>query len=533
MTVYLVGTGPGDPGLLTARALEVIGQADVVLHDKLIPREALAAAPDGAELIDVGKVGGGPQVPQEETERLLVEHARAGRTVVRLKGGDPFVFGRGGEEARVLRAEGIDFEVVPGVTAGIAAPAYAGIPVTFRGAASAVAFVTGHEDPAKPETRDRLGRARVVPRDARLLHGRPRSCRGSPSSSSPTAARRTSRPRSCRRGRCPASARSRPRSRGSPRRPRASARPPITVVGPGRRAARRAGLVRAAPAERAQRRRHARPRAGERARRPAARARRRGRRGARHPHRAARGDAARHRRLRPARGHEPERRRAPARGGPRRARLAGPVDRRDRSRHRAGAARRRHRARRRPRARGRRGAGRGAPRRRPSAAPSIARAEEGRDVLPDALRDRGAEVDVLALYRTVAEPLDDGRARRRACAPTSPPSPPRRASATSSPRLAARSTGRASSRSARRRAPSCASTASSPTSRPRSTRPTASSTRSSRERRSAAAIGSPGHARQAASAEGRRVHAPGLVARRARGPGRGSSRTSRCASTGG
>ena len=150
--VYLVGTGPGDPGLLTARALEVIGRADVVLHDKLIPREALAAAPPSADLVDVGKVGGGPQVPQAETERLLLEHARAGRTVVRLKGGDPFVFGRGGEEARVLRKAGIGFEVVPGVTAGIAAPAYAGIPVTFRGAASAVAFVTGHEDPEKPET---------------------------------------------------------------------------------------------------------------------------------------------------------------------------------------------------------------------------------------------------------------------------------------------------------------------------------------------------------------------------------------------
>ncbi|HEX2086973.1 MAG TPA: uroporphyrinogen-III C-methyltransferase [Solirubrobacteraceae bacterium] len=152
MTVYLVGTGPGDPGLLTARALEVIGRADVVLHDRLIPREALAAAPPEAELVDVGKVGGGPQVPQEETERLLLDHGRAGKTVVRLKGGDPYVFGRGGEEARLLHEAGIPFEVVPGVTAGIAAPAYAGIPVTFRGAASAVAFVTGHEDPAKGET---------------------------------------------------------------------------------------------------------------------------------------------------------------------------------------------------------------------------------------------------------------------------------------------------------------------------------------------------------------------------------------------
>jgi uroporphyrinogen III methyltransferase/synthase len=134
------------------RALEVLGRADVVLHDKLIPREALRATREDAELIDVGKIGGGPQVPQEETERLILEHARAGRSVVRLKGGDPFVFGRGGEEAQRLRAAGIPFEVVPGVTSGIAAPAYAGIPVTFRGAASAVALVTGHEDPAKPET---------------------------------------------------------------------------------------------------------------------------------------------------------------------------------------------------------------------------------------------------------------------------------------------------------------------------------------------------------------------------------------------
>ena len=151
-TVYLVGAGPGDPGLLTARALALIARADVILHDRLIPAEALGGARDGAEVIDVGKVGGGEQVPQEETTRLVVEHALAGRDVVRLKGGDPFVFGRGGEEAQACRAAGVPFEVVPGVTAGVAAPAYAGIPVTQRGVASAVAFVTGHEDPAKPET---------------------------------------------------------------------------------------------------------------------------------------------------------------------------------------------------------------------------------------------------------------------------------------------------------------------------------------------------------------------------------------------
>jgi uroporphyrinogen III methyltransferase / synthase len=146
VTAYLVGAGPGDPGLLTARALELIAQADVILYDRLIPAEALSHARPTAELVDVGKVGGGEQVPQATTTELLVEHARAGRTVVRLKGGDPFVFGRGGEEAQALRAAGCDFEVVPGVTAGVAAPAYAGIPVTHRGLSSAVAFVTGHED---------------------------------------------------------------------------------------------------------------------------------------------------------------------------------------------------------------------------------------------------------------------------------------------------------------------------------------------------------------------------------------------------
>jgi uroporphyrinogen III methyltransferase / synthase len=148
--VYLVGAGPGDPGLLTLRAAELIARADVILHDRLVPAEALAGARPDAELLYVGKQGGGRQVPQEETHRLLVEHARAGRTVVRLKGGDPFVFGRGGEEALVCLEAGIPFEVVPGITAGVAAPAYAGIPVTHRDLASGVAFVTGHEDPAKP-----------------------------------------------------------------------------------------------------------------------------------------------------------------------------------------------------------------------------------------------------------------------------------------------------------------------------------------------------------------------------------------------
>ncbi|HEY3019190.1 MAG TPA: uroporphyrinogen-III C-methyltransferase, partial [Solirubrobacteraceae bacterium] len=150
--VYLVGAGPGDPGLLTARALELLATADVVIHDRLIPAGALDGVRPDAEVLYVGKEGGGEQVPQDETNRLLLEHAGAGRSVVRLKGGDPFVFGRGGEEAQLLRAAGIPYEVVPGVTAGVAAPAYAGVPVTQREVASAVAFVTGHEDPAKPET---------------------------------------------------------------------------------------------------------------------------------------------------------------------------------------------------------------------------------------------------------------------------------------------------------------------------------------------------------------------------------------------
>jgi len=148
--VYLVGAGPGDPGLLTTRALELIESADVVLHDRLIPAGALDAARHDAELVDVGKRPGGDATPQREIEASMVEHARAGRSVVRLKGGDPFTFGRGGEEAEALAAAGVPFEIVPGVTAGVAVPAYAGIPVTHRDDASAVAFVTGHEDPDKP-----------------------------------------------------------------------------------------------------------------------------------------------------------------------------------------------------------------------------------------------------------------------------------------------------------------------------------------------------------------------------------------------
>ncbi len=150
--VYLVGAGPGDPGLMTARSLELIASADAVFYDRLIPPGALTGARDDAELVYVGKQPGVPSVPQAEIGARLIEAARAGRSVVRLKGGDPFVFGRGGEEGEALRAAGVGFEVVPGVTAGVAATAYAGIPVTHRDDASAVAFVTGHEDPEKDES---------------------------------------------------------------------------------------------------------------------------------------------------------------------------------------------------------------------------------------------------------------------------------------------------------------------------------------------------------------------------------------------
>jgi uroporphyrinogen III methyltransferase / synthase len=150
--VYLVGAGPGDPGLLTIRGRELLRTCDVVVYDALVSEQLLAAELGGRDVERhfVGKRGGqSGSARQEEIERLLVRLGRAGRRVVRLKGGDPFVFGRGGEEAQALAREGIAFEVVPGVTAGIAAPAYAGIPVTHRGRATSVAFATGHEDPDK------------------------------------------------------------------------------------------------------------------------------------------------------------------------------------------------------------------------------------------------------------------------------------------------------------------------------------------------------------------------------------------------
>ncbi|MCL4501824.1 MAG: uroporphyrinogen-III C-methyltransferase [Deltaproteobacteria bacterium] len=149
MMVYLVGAGPGDPGLITAKGLAILHRAQVVVYDQLASPELLKEAPAEAEIIYVGKKAGAHAVPQEGINELLVDRARAGLTVVRLKGGDPFVFGRGGEEAEELAKAGIPFEIVPGVTAAAAVPAYAGIPVTHRRYTTLVTFVTGHEDPAK------------------------------------------------------------------------------------------------------------------------------------------------------------------------------------------------------------------------------------------------------------------------------------------------------------------------------------------------------------------------------------------------
>ncbi|MGD9876493.1 uroporphyrinogen-III C-methyltransferase [Desulfococcus sp.] len=150
--VYLVGAGPGDPGLITVKGLECIRNADVIIYDYLASPAFLKYAPEHAEQIYVGKKGGDHTLSQDGINALIVEKAKEGRVVTRLKGGDPFIFGRGGEEAEVLVAAGIPFEVVPGVTSAIAAPAYAGIPLTHRDFTSTLAFVTGHEDPTKTDS---------------------------------------------------------------------------------------------------------------------------------------------------------------------------------------------------------------------------------------------------------------------------------------------------------------------------------------------------------------------------------------------
>lgn len=204
--VHLVGAGPGDVGQLTLRAAQVLSTCDVVAYDRLAPAEALALVPEHADRIDVGRRYGDPGIGRDEVDTLLRERAAAGQAVVRLKGGDPFVFGRGGEEAAACAADGIAVEVVPGVTSAIAVPGAAGIPVTHRGLATGFAVVTVHEDPTKPsEQVDHralahfpgtlvflMGLRRVGPLCAALIaHGRAPDTPAAVVSSGTTAAQRT------------------------------------------------------------------------------------------------------------------------------------------------------------------------------------------------------------------------------------------------------------------------------------------------------------------------------------------------------
>jgi len=149
--VYLVGSGPGDPELLTVKALKILRRAHVVVYDRLVSRQILQQLSRHVEKIYVGKSPGVHTIPQSDIDRILIAKAKQGKTVVRLKSGDPFLFGRGGEEAQELRRAKVGFEVVPGVTSALAVPAYAGIPVTHRNYSSSIAIVTGHEDPDKKE----------------------------------------------------------------------------------------------------------------------------------------------------------------------------------------------------------------------------------------------------------------------------------------------------------------------------------------------------------------------------------------------
>lgn len=150
--VYLVGAGPGDPGLLTLRGAEVLRDAEVLLYDALVPDAIVALAPPTCERIFVGKRGSSHSMEQGEIEQAMIERARSGKNVVRLKGGDPFVFGRGGEEAQTLHEAGVAFEIVPGISSALAVPAYAGIPLTHRRCAGAFTVLTGHEDPTKSQS---------------------------------------------------------------------------------------------------------------------------------------------------------------------------------------------------------------------------------------------------------------------------------------------------------------------------------------------------------------------------------------------
>ena len=153
--VFLIGAGPGDPGLITVKGLAFLKKADVVVYDYLANEDLLKAAKEGAETIYVGKKGGDHTLSQEEINALIIRKAGEGKTVARIKGGDPFIFGRGGEEAEELAKAGISFEIVPGITSAIAVPAYAGIPLTHRDFTSTVSFITGHEDPTKKESKIR------------------------------------------------------------------------------------------------------------------------------------------------------------------------------------------------------------------------------------------------------------------------------------------------------------------------------------------------------------------------------------------
>lgn len=160
---YLVGAGPGQPDLITVRGLRLLQTADVVLYDSLIAQELLSEIKPSAVQIFVGKRAGHHKKTQPEINRLIVDYVKSGRQVVRLKGGDPFVFGRGGEELLALAAEGLPFEIVPGISSAVAVPAFAGIPVTHRGLSTGFAVITGHEDPHKPEQMNHWMRYAHVP----------------------------------------------------------------------------------------------------------------------------------------------------------------------------------------------------------------------------------------------------------------------------------------------------------------------------------------------------------------------------------
>lgn len=149
--VYICGSGPGDPKLITIKAIELLKKCDIVLYDRLVSKEIINQIPSKCERIYVGKSSDDPAIQQNKTNNLMVEHAKKGKKVLRLKGGDPFMFGRGGEEAEYLVQHNVKFEIVPGITSAIGSGAYAGIPLTHRQFSSSVAFVTGHEDPKKKE----------------------------------------------------------------------------------------------------------------------------------------------------------------------------------------------------------------------------------------------------------------------------------------------------------------------------------------------------------------------------------------------